>query len=50
MTIAPKRKMSIQDMQRAANNYGQFALTTKWDGDTPVTAEEEANLPSLLER
>ena len=46
LTIAPEKKPSIKDVQKAANDYGLFAPTTKWN-DTPAIAEDEEDPPFL---
>ena len=46
LTIAPKKKLSIKDIQKAVNNYRLFAPTTKWD-NTAAIAEDEEDTPSL---
>ena len=46
MTFAPEQKMSIKDIRKAANDYGLFAPTTKWD-DTAAIAEDEEDPPFL---
>ena len=48
MTFAPEQKMSIKDVRKAANDYGLFAPTTKWD-DSAMIAEEEED-PPFMER
>ena len=46
LTIAPEKKMSLQDVRKAANDYRVFAPTTKWD-DTPVMAKDKEYSPFL---
>ena len=46
LTIAPEKKMSIKDVRKAANKYGLFAPTTKWD-DTPAIAADNEDEPFL---
>jgi hypothetical protein len=46
MTFAPEQKMSIKDIRKAANDYGLFAPTTKWD-DTAADAEDAEDPPFL---
>ena len=46
LTIAPEKKLSIKDVRKAANDYGLFAPTTKWD-DTAAIAEDEEDLPFM---
>ena len=41
VTIAPEQKLSLQDMQGAANNCGPFAPTTKWDDTAAITEDAE---------
>ena len=48
LTIAPEKKLSIKDVQKAANDYGLFAHTTRWD-DAPAIAEDKED-ESFLER
>jgi hypothetical protein len=44
ITFAPERKLSATQVRKAANEYGLFAPTTKWDD--PQTVED----PPFLER
>ena len=46
ITIAPEKKLSLKDVRKAANDYGLFAPTTKWD-DSPAIAEEQEDQPFL---
>ena len=46
MIFAPEQKMSIKDVRKAANDYGLFAPTTKWD-DTAANAEDDEDPPFL---
>ena len=46
MIFAPEQKMSIKDIRKAANDYGLFAPTTKWD-DTAAIAEDDEDPPFL---
>ena len=41
LTIAPKKKLLIKDVRKAANDYGLFAPTTKCDNTTVIAKEEE---------
>ena len=48
MTNGPKRKMSIWDVRKAANDCEMFAPTIEWE-NTPTLVEEEED-PQFLER
>ena len=46
MVFAPERRMNKAAARKAANEYGLFAPTTKWDEPEPVTTDD-TDLPFL---
>ena len=49
LLCVPERRLSLQDVRRAANNGGLFAPTTKWEDTAASTAKEDED-PSFVER
>ena len=47
ITIAPEKKLSLQNARRAVNNCGLFAPTTRWDDTAAIT--EDAKDPPFMD-